>query len=144
MLLLSCCWCRCEERLAAQEKATAAAETAAAKATAKAETAADALTAKEQQLNEWRQLAQASKETASQQLQLSQVCARQKPVWCSGSDQVEACDAWYVGAAACCKQHSKHKYMLLCLQDKLGLRETRLLDELAALRQQLAQEKAAR
>lgn len=30
------------------------------------------------------------------------------------------------------------------LQDKMGLRETRLLDEVAALRQQLAQEKAAR
>jgi hypothetical protein len=34
--------------------------------------------------------------------------------------------------------------MWLYLQDKLGLRETRLLNELAALRQQLAQEKAAR
>jgi CelD/BcsL family acetyltransferase involved in cellulose biosynthesis len=76
-----CCWCRCEEHLAAQEKATAVAEAAAAKATAKAETAADALAAKEQQLAEWRQLAQASKETASQQLQLSQVCTRQLPLW---------------------------------------------------------------
>ncbi|WIA08745.1 hypothetical protein OEZ85_008168 [Tetradesmus obliquus] len=91
---------RCEERLAAQEKAAAAAEAAAAVASAKVEAAADALAMKEQQLVEWRQLAQASKDTASQQLQLS--------------------------------------------QDKMGLRETRLLDEVAALRQQLAQEKAAR
>lgn len=67
--------CRCEERLAAQEKAAAAAEAAAAVASAKVEAAADALAMKEQQLVEWRQLAQASKDTASQQLQLSQVRA---------------------------------------------------------------------
>jgi hypothetical protein len=65
--------CRCEVRLAAQEKAAAAAEAAAAVAAAKVEAAADAVAVKEQQLAEWRQLAQASKETASQQLQLSQV-----------------------------------------------------------------------
>jgi hypothetical protein len=65
--------CRCEERLAAQERAAAAAEAAAAVAASKVETAADALKMKEQQLAEWRQLAQASKETASQQLQVSQV-----------------------------------------------------------------------
>lgn len=50
-----------------------AAEAAVAKATAASEAATEALAMKEQQLTEWRQLVQASKETASQQVQLSQV-----------------------------------------------------------------------
>ena len=46
-------------------------------------------------------------------------------------------------AAAHCKQHA-NMHARLRLQDKMGLRETRLLDEVAVLRQQLAEEKAAR
>eukprot|EP00878_Enallax_costatus_P030856 GHUV01033656.1.p1 GENE.GHUV01033656.1~~GHUV01033656.1.p1 ORF type:complete len:369 (+),score=155.45 GHUV01033656.1:748-1854(+) len=63
---------RLAEQLAEEHKARVAAEAAAAKAAAAAEAAADALAVKEQQLAEWRQLDRASKETATQQLQLSQ------------------------------------------------------------------------
>ena len=59
---------------------------------------------------------------------------------------VAAAVAWIMHthrAAAHCKQHA-NMHARLRLQDKMGLRETRLLDEVAVLRQQLAEEKAAR
>ena len=65
--------CRLTEQLAGEQKARVSAEASAAKAAAAAEAATDALAVKEQQLTEWRQLDRASKETATQQLQLSQV-----------------------------------------------------------------------
>lgn len=65
--------CRLELQLAEEQKARAVAEVAAAKAAAAAEAAGDALAVKEQQLAEWKHLDRASKETAIQQLQLSQV-----------------------------------------------------------------------
>jgi len=61
------------QRLAAEEQARVAAEAAAAKSAAAAEAAADALAVKEQQMAGWRDLEQASKATATQQMQLSQV-----------------------------------------------------------------------
>lgn len=72
--------CSLRERLTAEEQARVKAEAAAAKASAAAEAAADALAVKEQQLAGWRDLEQASKAAASQQMQLSQVCAsKQRP-----------------------------------------------------------------
>lgn len=65
--------CRLGDQLSEEQKARVAAEAAAVKSAAAAEAAADALAVKEQQLAEWRQLERASKETATQQLQLSQV-----------------------------------------------------------------------
>lgn len=61
------------ERLAAEEVARVAAEASAAKSAAAAEAAADALAVKEQQMAAWKDLEQASKATASQQMQLTQV-----------------------------------------------------------------------
>lgn len=65
--------CSLRERLSAEEVARVAAEACAAKSAAAAEAAADALAVKEQQMAAWRDLEQASKATASQQMQLTQV-----------------------------------------------------------------------
>lgn len=67
--------CRLQKQVAEEHKARVVAEATATKSAAAAEAAADALAVKEQQLTEWRQLDRASKETATQQLQLSQVRA---------------------------------------------------------------------
>lgn len=74
------CTCRHEKQLVVEQKARATAEAAAAKATAAAEAAKEALAFKEQQLAEWKQLDRASKETATQQLQLSQVNSFQSTI----------------------------------------------------------------
>jgi hypothetical protein len=65
--------CSLRERLAAEETARVATEAAGAKSAAAAAAAADALAVKEQQMAAWKDLEQASKATASQQMQLTQV-----------------------------------------------------------------------
>jgi hypothetical protein len=65
--------CSLRTRLAAEEVARVAAEAHAAKSAVAAEAAADALAVKEQQMAAWKDLEQASKATASQQMQLTQV-----------------------------------------------------------------------
>lgn len=86
--------CSLRERLAAEEVARVAAEACAAKSAAAAEAAADALVVKEQQMAAWRDLEQASKATASQQMQLTQVLLQDRgssmcgvlsgpAVWCA-------------------------------------------------------------
>jgi hypothetical protein len=146
------------ERLAAEEVARVAAEASAAKSAVAAEAAADALEVKEQQMAAWKDLEQASKATASQQMQLTQVLAQQ--VTCSprGMTTPNTC--------VCCGRYrstvhvravvkivgsplTRPMYCLLQVQlDSMHQRatatEAKLLDQITSLQQQLDKERSAR
>lgn len=120
------------ERLREQEVARTAAEAAAAKATAAAEAAADALAAKQQQLDEWRAIDHAAKQLASQQLQMSQVRLA-APVGCL---QCRCCDSSSNTPQVAAAQPPQAQ--LEGAREKATVNETKLLDQIAALQQQLA------